>query len=264
MGCTAASCCLLAPLILKTICDTLPFRYGAAYQTDPLHDYSVDPRVRLPQAAAAAPPAPDCAPGMPPRPQMASCRSTYQAELLDQPPSFNTCSAGGGSIRSTASAPVSPAAGAAARPGYLTTAAASQLPIAEAFAASFSLSAGSGPKIAALGSQTPQRPSNGANSSMPTAAARHGPTPELTAAAGGTACRPSKADAFLHALDQHTAPSTTWAWSCRRPPSSQPGAPPARRRCAPRAPSSTADARQAGAPGWLTGGCTGLACGPVA
>ena len=204
MGCTAASCCLLAPLILKTICDTLPFRYGAAYQTDPLHDYSVDPRVRLPQAAAAAPPAPDCAPDMPPRPQMASCRSTYQAELLDQPPSFITCSAGGGSIRSTASAPVSPAAGAAARPGYLTTAAASQLPIAEAFAASFSLSAGSGPKIAALGSQTPQRPSNGANSSMPTAAARHGPTPELTAAAGGTACRPSKADAFLHALDQHS------------------------------------------------------------
>jgi hypothetical protein len=138
---------------------------------------------------------------------MASCKTTYQAELLDcQAATLNSRSTGRG-CSSSASASVSPAAAAPARPGYLTTAAASQLPIAEAFAASLSLSAAISPRIAALKSQAAQGARNSTSNAgydMPTAAVSSVAPPALPTAGGSTGCRPSKADAFLAALDQHS------------------------------------------------------------
>ena len=133
-SCLGSSCLFLALFSSLPAC-----RHGSAFQIDPQHDYSRDPRVRRPPAAAATSPAAAAA-------DKGIGKSTYQAELLLRNSSDigGSCGASGGS----ASAPCSPAhrpAIAAVRPGYLTTAAASQLPVAERYAA-LSLSAGGSPK----------------------------------------------------------------------------------------------------------------------
>ena len=117
--------------------------YRAAFTVDPSHDYGVDPRVRRGAAAAPA----TASMGLSEQPRLPP--TTYQAELLGRRDGGGCDGAGAAGASQpgvSASAPTSPAM---PRPGWLTTAQAAQLPLAELAAAAASRSAGSSPTAAA-------------------------------------------------------------------------------------------------------------------
>lgn len=195
-------------------------RYKAAFQTDPAHDWAALPRAR--------PPAVDAAPTGTARVVEADRLppSTYQDELLRRRGAGQQPSGSAGSFSGSASAPTSPAAlrgpMMTVRPGYLTTAAAAQLPIAEKYAAAAPLSAGNSPLVA-------QRSSCSFSAGGSSLSPGGRPASVATAGSGAACCfkdsalaavpavRPAsgssrspgqppvrKEDAFLYSLDQHS------------------------------------------------------------
>lgn len=208
---------LMSPICMLFSTTLALRRYKAAFQTDPTHDWTALPRARRPAAADAAPTGAARvveADRLPP--------STYQEEMLGRVSSGRRHAGGHGGSASAGASPVAPRGQMTVRPGYLTTAAAAQLPIAEKYAAAGPLSAGNSPLAAQRG--------GGSFSAGCGSISRGGRSASLaTAGAGAAACftdpplsaapaaRPASAgarssshspvrkeDAFLYALDQHS------------------------------------------------------------
>ena len=195
-------------------------RYRAAFQPDPAHDWAAQPRARPPAVDAAPTGAARVveADRLPP--------STYQEELLWRGGAGRQLSGAAGSYGGSASAPTLPAAlrgpMMTVPPGYLTTAAAAQLPIAEKYAAAAPLSAGNSPLAAqrsscSFGASGSSLGPSGRPASLATAGSgaascfRDPPlaaVPAVRPASGGSRspAQPPvrKEDAFLYSLDQHS------------------------------------------------------------
>ncbi|PRW20502.1 flagellar associated [Chlorella sorokiniana] len=194
--------------------------YKAAFQTDPAYDWTALPRAQRPAVDAAPTGAARVveADRLPP--------STYQEEMLGRSSAGRWHGGAADSLGGSASAPTSPAARRgpmAVRPGYLTTAAAAQLPIAERYAAPAApLSAGNSPLAARRGSGSFSaggsslspggRPASLTTGGAAAAACFRDPSPATAPAArpasagssGGSQPPVRKEDAFLYALDQHS------------------------------------------------------------
>ncbi|KAI3430259.1 hypothetical protein D9Q98_004855 [Chlorella vulgaris] len=146
--------------------------YATAFQIDPLHDYSTDPRVRCSAAATTA--SNPCAAAQAAR---FEGLTTYQAEVLqhdssainqgyrdgiDWSRSGSAAWVGGSAFQPASPAPPQSRGFAAVPPGYLTTAAASQLPLAKQHAARSVLqAAGSSPDVPSRGAAASGWPSRG-------------------------------------------------------------------------------------------------------